>query len=177
MIEFLTKDPEIMFAANGDLKVILTAPRNCAKQFDNLPKGKDLAVEIKRHTKRRSLDANAYFWVLCDKVAEKVGSSKEEIYCHKVKDYGVFEDIAIEEDKAGAMVEMWGKLGIGWFCERFLTCKIAKCAKIRRYYGSSIYDSKQMWRLINSIIDDCHDLGIETMTPAEIEALCKAYNA
>ena len=177
MIEFKTSGtPEIMFAANGDLKVIFTAPRIYAKQFDTLPKDKDLMVQVKEYRKKRSLDANAYFWVLCDKVAEAVGSSKEEIYLKKVRKYGVWKDYAIAEEEADEEMEMWAKIGIGWFCERFVNCKIDKCAKIRKYYGSSIYNSKQMWRLINSIIDDCHELGIPTMTNKEIERLCEAYN-
>ena len=178
MVEFKTNiTPEIMFAANGDLKVILTAPRFYAKQFDSLPKGKELAVEIKQYRKKRSLDANAYFWLLCDRVAQAVGNTtKEDIYRAKIRDVGVYEDIEYDKSECMAKVKMWSEIGVGWFCDRFCNLDIGDKIKIRRYYGSSVYDSSQMWRLINSIIDDCSELGIPTMTPEEMRSLCNTYN-
>ena len=176
MIEFLTQNPEVMFTANGGLKVLFNAPRSEAKGFDALPKDKDLVVTVKRYHKKRSLDANAYFWVLCDEVAKAIHSTKEEVYRRKIKESGYFEDIAIEEEKAEEAMQLWSKVGIGWFCERFVNCKIAKCAKIRRYYGSSVYNTEQMHRLIENIIDDCHELNISTLSEKEIKSLCESYN-
>lgn len=178
MVEFKTSCvPELMFTAGGDLKIIFTAPRIYAKQFDSLPKGKELAVEVKQYRKKRSLDANAYFWVLCDKVAEAVGNTtKEDIYRAKIRAVGVYEDIEYNKDECKAKVKMWSEIGVGWFCDRFCNLDIGDKVKVRRYYGSSVYDSKQMWRLINSVIEDCNELGIPTMTTSEVQRLCEAYN-
>lgn len=175
MVEFLSKKPELLFTADGRLKVIFTAPRAEARNIDTLPAEKDLAVTIKRYSPKRSLDANAYFWVLCDKVAKAVKSTKEEIYRQKIRECGHYEDIAIEEEKADEAIELWGKVGLGWFCERFVNCKIAKCAKIRRYYGSSVYNTEQMSRIIESIVEDCKELGIPTLSDSELKSLCESY--
>lgn len=37
-------------------------------------KGKLLQAEIKAYRPARSLKANAYFWMLCDKLADKLGT-------------------------------------------------------------------------------------------------------
>ena len=178
MVEFKTNSaPEIMFAANGDLKVIFTAPRVYAKQFDSLPVGKELAVQVKEYRKKRSLDANNYFWLLCDKVAQATENTKEDIYKQKVKDYGVFEIIPLKVEAVDSFKTKWEKNGLGWFCEDMDGCKIEGYKRVMVYFGSSSYNTKEMSRLINSIIEDCHELGIPTMTPAEIEMLCSAYNA
>ncbi len=177
MIEFkANKAPEIMFAANGDLKVILTASRVYAKQFDSLPKEKELAVTIKEYRKKRSIDANNYFWVLCDEVAKKIESTKEEIYKQKIKECGVFEVLPIKAVAVESFKAKWQKNGLGWFCEDMDGCKLEGYKRLMVYFGSSSYNSAEMQRLINSIIEDCHELGISTMTDEEIERLCKAYN-
>ena len=49
--------------------------------------------------------------------------------------------------------------------------KLPGCTNVILYYGSSTYDSKQMARLIDNIIQDCKAVGIETATPAEIDAM------
>ena len=40
--------------------------------LDGLKAGKTYDVDIKEHREKRSLDANAYFWVLVDRLAEKL---------------------------------------------------------------------------------------------------------
>lgn len=177
MIEFKTGvAPEIMFAANGDLKIVFTASRAYAKQFESLPKGKDLAIQIKEYRKRRSIDANNYFWLLCDEVAKKLNCTKEEIYRQKIKDYGVFEILPIKVEALESFKDKWQKNGLGWFCEDMEGCKLEGYKRIMVYFGSSSYNSKEMCRLINSIVDDCNELGIPTMTPEEMQSLCSAYN-
>lgn len=177
MIELkINEAPEIMFAANGDLKVILTAPRVYAKEFDSLPKGKELAVQIKEYRKKRSIDANNYFWLLCDAVAQKIDSTKEEIYRQKIKEYGVFEIVPIKAEAVESFKAKWSKNGLGWFCEDMDGCKLEGFKRVMVYFGSSSYNTAEMQRLINSIVSDCHELGIPTMTPKEMQRLCEAYN-
>ena len=43
------------------------------------------------------------------------------------------------------------------------------------YYGSSEYDTAQMSRLIELIIAECREQGIETKTPAELAALMEEW--
>lgn len=177
MVEFRTSEtPEIMFAANGDLKVMFSVPRSYARQFDNLPKGKELAVEVKEYRKKRSLDANALLWVVCDLIAQKLDTSKEDVYKRFIRDYGVFEILPIKAEAVESFKDKWQKNGLGWFCEDMEGCKLDGYKRVIVYFGSSSYDTKEMSRILNQVIDEANNLGISTMPPEEVESLCKAYN-
>jgi hypothetical protein len=139
-------------------------------KWDEL-KDVDLDVTIKKYRKKRSLDANAYFFVLADKVAERTGLSKEEVYKEAIKNIGGVSDIVcIKNEFVDRLREAWHNNGIGWQTET-LPSKIDGCTNVILYYGSSTYNTEQMSRLIDNIVQDCKSLGIETMPPCEIEAL------
>ena len=70
--------------------------------------------------------------------------------------------------------ESWEKNGIGWITET-LDSKLDGCTNVILYYGSSTFDTKQMSVFIDSIVQDAKALGIETMTPQELEGLMVAY--
>lgn len=60
------------------------------------------------------------------------------------------------------------KNGIGWVCEEIGKSKIEGYTNVKAYYGSSTYNSKEMARLIDSIVEDCKLQGIPTDTPEQI---------
>lgn len=144
---------------------------------DGMEQGKSYDVEIKPHRERRSLDANAYLWVLLDKLADSLTVSKQrpvtsvEIYRQlipnvpNVSEIICVQDIAVERLRTG-----WGHNGIGWVSDT-MPSKIEGCTNVILYYGSSTYDTKQMSRLIDLVIAECKEQGIETLTPAELARL------
>ena len=140
-------------------------------------KGGHVDLCIKKFRKGRSLDANAYFWVLCDKVATKMSVPKEEIYRGYIKNIGGNNAIVcIKDIGVDSLREEWQEKGIGWVTET-MPSKLEGCTNVVLYYGSSTYDTEQMSRLINLCVQDCKALGIETMTPAELEALIERWES
>ena len=136
--------------------------------YDDLNQKDKLSIEIKEYRKRRSLDANAYFWVLCDKLSENQGVPKEEIYRSYIKQIGGNCDTVCVKDMAvEKLCEGWKRNGIGWLTETFPS-KLEGCTNVTLYYGSSTYDSQQMTRLLDLIIQDCKAVGIPTETPNQI---------
>ena len=127
--------------------------------------------EIKEHREKRSLDANAYCWVLLDKLADAIRSTKEEIYLQKVREVGPYKDFSLAEDEAKTFRVAWEKLGTGWPTEQVDYGRDGDRVVVRAYYGSSTYNTKQMSRLIDSIVQDCKDLGIETLPPEKLAAM------
>ena len=133
--------------------------------------GKVYEVTVKPKRKKRSLDANAYCWTLLDKLAEKMVVPKTEIYRQYVREIGGnSETVCVLEKAADKLIDGWGRNGIGWVAER-TTSKLNGCVNVILYYGSSTYDSRQMSRLIDLIVQDCKAQGIETLTPFELDAL------
>lgn len=159
-IDFRTNKPHLTLEVNelNDFKQLVDDMNGCEK----------LSIEIKPYRARRSLDANAYCWVLIDKLAEKTNGTKEEIYREYIKDIGGNSEVVCVKNKAvERLCEGWQRNGIGWQTETFPS-KIEGCTNVVLYYGSSCYDSAQMARLLDLIIQDCREQGIPTETPNQI---------
>lgn len=145
--------------------------------LDQIEQGKVYDVEIKQHRERRSLDANAYAWVLMDKLAEKTGIAKTEIYRSLIKEIGGNSDtVCVLEKAADKLMLGWAKNGTGWISDKGES-KIPGCVNVTLYFGSSTYDTKQMSRLIDLLVLDCKEQGIETKTPFELDALKERWDA
>lgn len=132
--------------------------------------GKPVRVTIEPERKKRSLDANAYMWTLCEKIADKIHVSRGDVYRRAIRERGAFEDMAIQTIALGDFIRMWQANGIGWLVDVF-DSTLPRCKRVRCYFGSSVYDSKQMSRLVDYIVDEAKEIGIETMTPDELKEL------
>ena len=173
MIEIKTKKPKIAINYENPNQVMLTfiAPKNVAIAIEQLKDDKDLTLQLKEYKEKRTLSQNAYLWVLCGEIAKATDLSKEEVYRKYVKDYGVYEVLPIKDSVVDSFIYKWGKNGIGWFCEKIGKSKIENYTNIFAYYGSSTYDTKEMSRLMDAIIEDCKTIGISTLTKEQINLL------
>ena len=128
-------------------------------------------VELKEHRERRSLDANAYCWVLLDRLSAALRRPKDELYRSYVRDIGGnCESVCVMDKAVEKFRAAWEKNGIGWPTET-MPAKLPGCTVVTAYYGSSTYDTAQMSRLIDLVVEDCKAQGIETMTPMELDRL------
>lgn len=135
-----------------------------------IPAG-ELRVEIKPWRNRRSLDANAYAWVLIDRIAEATGATREEVYRAAIRCIGgVSEIVCVKTQAVERLRESWSRNGIGWQTDT-MPSRLPGCTNVVLWFGSSTYDAKQMSRLIELLVFDAKSLGIETMTPEELARL------
>lgn len=135
-------------------------------------------LEVREHRKKRSLDANAYAWVLINKLAESLRLSPIEIYRQAIQNIGGnYEVIPIKEEAADHFKKVWEAKGLGWPCVDMGKSKIDGYRNLRAYYGSSTYDTRQMAQLIDNLVQDCKALDIETMTPEKLALLMEGWNA
>lgn len=143
---------------------------------------KTYTCEIKEARQKRSKTANDYFWTLCGLLAKERSKdgdrvTKNEVYIEQIKQVGVYKDFELEPDAAQAFMYAWKRLGVAWVCEQVDYTSDGEKLLIRAYKGSSVYDSKQMARLIDSIVQDCQAVGIETMPPDRLAALLQDWRA
>ena len=131
--------------------------------------------EVKEYKEKRSLDANAYAWVLLGKLQDKLHIPKEEIYRDAIRNIGSYEVIPIKNEAVDKFRQAWGKKGLGWITETTKS-KLNGYTNVLTYYGSSIYDKKEMTRFIEQIIQECEQLDIETKSKAEIDSLLKEWD-
>ena len=154
--------------------ITITVEADCREMFDDL-KDVDVDIEIKKHYKSRSLDANAKAWALIDALANKLRLSKTEIYRNAIREIGGVSDIVcVREDAADTLCTNWRKHGIGWMAEK-APSKLPHCVNVTLWYGSSTYDTKQMGDLIQFLIESCNEQGVPSMSPKEAERLLEAW--
>lgn len=153
------------------ITLALTAKTDISDLKAIIANGKLLTVDISKQKKKRSLDANALLWVLCQKIAEVIHSTKELVYQKFIKEVGQFEIVPIKAEAVERWIEVWNSKGLGWFAEVMEDSKLPGYKKVISYYGSSAYDQKEMSVLLDEVVRECKELGIETLPPDEIKAL------
>ena len=146
--------------------------------LENFEEGKEYNLEVKKaRGRKRSLDANAYCWVLMDKLAEHYSVPVTEVYRNFVKEIGGNSDIICMMERAvDNFRQSWEQNGIGWQAD-VMPSKIEGCVNVKVYYGSSTYDTAQMSRLIDLVVQECKDAGIETLPPDKLAALLDGWSA
>ena len=160
------KDLELSFTYDRKPKLTVTITEGNIDHLQALTSC-DLEVEVKKYRKKRSLTANGYFWTLLAKMADVLGTSKDELYLSVLERYGKFTHLIVKVDAVEAFKWEWravrelgevtvnGKTGIQLQC----------------YFGSSTYDSKEFSVLLNGVIEEAKELGIETINDAEVKRL------
>lgn len=164
-MEFILKEQSDILQVQNELMNILP-----------LIKEKPYICELKEYKKRRSLDANAYFHVLVDKIAKILGKSAEDVKVQMNLDYGT---IARDEQGLKAGFKALKTIPI----ERYFKYAkpIGECiedgktfTKYLIYKETHTLDSNEMATLIDGVIQEAKELGIETLTPIELQNL-KGY--
>lgn len=134
-------------------------------------------LEVKEHREKRSLDANAYCWVLIGKLSKAMGIPPVEVYRGAIRGIGgTYTPMCVRERDVERVKESWGRNGLGWFIEDLGQSQVPGCRNLAAYHGSSVYDTRQMAALIDNIIQDCKALDIETLPPDKLALLKEEWH-
>lgn len=170
------QDISIDYKSNKPKITLLLDQRQSISSLEEIKEDK-LSIEIKKYRKKRSLDANSYCWVICDKIAKELSkenaTTKEEIYKDAILQIGTFEPMIIEEKAFENFKRIWERQGLGFLIQE--VSRKDKCIKVHCYYGSSTYDSKEMSLLIDLLVQLAKSLNIETMPEEELNSLLKSW--
>lgn len=162
---------------NGELH-LKCSPPDGLKVVYGFKEGEYDILPQKKKRKRRSLDANAYAWVLIDKLAEKLNLAPMEVYRNAVRDMGGVSEPPelVELDRLEHEIIEWVDGHLGRQVKIFPGYDPGH-VNIIKVHGSSDYDTAQMARLIDGLVQDAQALGIETKDPNEIESLLNSWEA
>lgn len=121
--------------------------------------------EIKEVSEKRSLDSNSYYWALLNKIAGVLGESKEKLHLKMLKEYGeVYSVLLPKEHNINGLIKYYE-------VESCIEKNGRKFISYKAYLPSSEMNTKQMARLIDGVVSEAQDLGIETLTPNQIEEI------
>ena len=135
-------------------------------------KNKLYNLEVKEHRQKRSLDANAYAWVLIHKLAAVERITPEEVYLLNIPKVGNnYTPVCLRECDVQRFIKSWESNGLGWPVKDLGPSQVPGCRNLMAYHGSSTYDTQQMSVLIDNLVQDCKALDIETLTPDKLALL------
>lgn len=158
----------------------LVIPVNGDNELSKISPDIEYEITIQKKKNKRSLNASAYCWVLCQKIAETMSNhsymSKEDVYRKAIKDCSHFSYVPVREDAIERYIQIWQAHGIGWIAEDAGECKsLQGYHNIMCYHGSSVYTVSEMQRLIDCLVDECHQLGIQLEDSDYIKSLVKEW--
>ena len=103
-------------------------------------KSKLYNLEVKEYRKKRSLDANAYAWVLIHKLAAAMHITPEEVYLQEILDVGDnYTPMCVREQDVERFKKSWSSNGLGWPVRDLGPSQVPGCRNLAAYHGSSLY--------------------------------------
>ena len=141
------------------------------------PKVYDLTV--KEHRKKRSLDANAKLWAFLNEMSVLLHIPPEEIYQGYIPDVGGnYRIVPVKPEEIPSWEKEWCFGHIGRMVDDMGPCRsedLKGYHNLKLYRGSSEYDTAQFSRLLDLVLQDCRQLGIETLSEREKSLLLEEW--
>ena len=176
IIDFMSHRLTLLFEPNEDF----------GQAYEELKGYDKLSLEIKPYKRKRSLDANAYYWVLLTKLAKILRTSNDELHNILLSKYGVMEmvsgrtvkEVLPDTDEANKRAAEYQ----AYHLRPTSDVRLGNDGLMYRTYimmrGSSTYDTAEMSRLIEGLIGECQDIGMagqEIASPEERRILKEKY--
>lgn len=167
----------------GSYTLTLESPQISTDEATGLSQEEWLDVEVKKHRRKRSLDANSYYWLLTSRLAEAINVSKPYMHNYLLRRYGQIEMIggqAIyivipDTEEAQKQVDEEDL----YHLKPTSQVKEGRDGMMYRTYmmlkGSSAYDTREMSMLIDGLVGECKGAGIETLPSEELERMMREY--
>ena len=124
----------------------------------------ELTVKAVKYRKKRSLDANALLWLCLGKIAVALESDKWDIYLQMLKRYGKYTYICVKPNMVESVKAQWRE------CEVIGEVDIngTKAIQMLCYFGSSTLNTKEFSVLLEGVISEMKEMGIEAPTSGEM---------
>lgn len=162
---------DLTFNLNGEQLITLNVQSDFTPFIDNLI-DKELEIEIKEYKQKRSLNANALLWKLCNEIGNKLRLSKEEIYLNMLKHYGQSEIISVQSDvNIQGYFKYFEEIGQAKINGKnyFTYYKIFK--------GSSEYDTQEMSILLDGVVQEAKEQGIQVLSASELDLIKREWGS
>ena len=165
-MKFKANNIELKKLMNGDTEIVLSCKDNKNTLISELNSRKqrfngEIEVSINKWRNKRSLNHNALFWDMCSYLSEHINDSyitPHEIYRELIKEYGVSIIYPVPDELVDMVIKDWENRGEGWLTAKLRKSKIdGNYTNVKFWFGSSVYNSKQFWRLVEGLKVMCRD--------------------
>ncbi len=151
---------------SGQFQITFTVNEPSAiNEANSIQSCEKLSIKAVKHREKRSLDANALLWVCLGKIAESLRSDKWDVYLSMLKRYGKYTYICVKPNVVDAVKAQWRE------CEVIGNVNIngQEAVQMLCYFGSSTYDSKEFSVLLDGVISEMKEMGLEAPTSEDMK--------
>ena len=141
------------------------------EEVQELAQCEKLSIEIKKYRKKRSLDANGMLWACIGEIASVLRADKWEIYLKMLKRYGKYTYICVKPAVVEAMKAQWRE------CEVIGEIDIngTKAVQMLCYFGSSSLDTKEFSVLLDGVISEMREIGLQPPPTEEMKRALETW--
>lgn len=154
--KLLSGNTEILLEVEDKQNSLISQLFEQKQLFDSV-----LIVSIDKFRNKRSLNHNRLFWDMCNYLADYINDpliTANTIYQELIRDFGVSTIYPVEDELLELIIKDWENRGDGWLTQIQRKSKIDENrTNVKFWFGSSIYDSKQFWRLVEGLKAKCRD--------------------
>lgn len=125
----------------------------------------DVSVDIKQFRKHRSLDANAMLWACLGEISEVLHCDKWDLYIKYLSEYGQYTMVSMKAEALPQFEKVYRECEV--VGSRYIDGE--EILQVLCYYGSSTYDSREFGILLDAVINDMKQAGLETPTSQEMK--------
>lgn len=156
---------EIKRNYSGEYEVCLTLPKqtNVEPLNELFKQSKVMLAKITHKRNKRSLDANAALWKLLSMMADKLHTTKDELYIQMLDRYGVFTFVVVKP-------KVVDRVKLEWRTVREIgevTINGQTGIQLQCFFGSHSYDSKEFSVLLEGVIQEAKEIGIDFISKEE----------
>lgn len=150
---------------------VLINEESALQEIEQLVDEPKVQMSIAKYRAKRSLNANALLWHCLGKIADALRADKWDIYLRMLRRYGQFTYICVKPQAVEAVKEQWRE------CEEIGTVDIngQEAVQLLCYFGSSTYNSKDFSVLLDGVISEMKEIGIQPPLPEDVKAVIETY--
>lgn len=156
---------------SGEYRITFSVNENEAIEACSELQNTRLQVKVAKYRKRRSLDANGLMWKCIDEMAKSLGVTKWEVYLQELKRYGKCVPISIQEDALEAFRLTWREIEVVGEFESYGK----KMVSLLCYFGSHLYNTEEFSRLLNGVISDMKEMGLQPPPTEDMRRLIEEW--
>lgn len=125
----------------------------------------ELDISVDKSRKKRSIEHNRLFWDMCNYLAEHINDpliTANEIYRDLIAEYGVSTIYPVPDEILEMTIRVWEERGDGWLTQILRKSKLeGNYTNVKFYFGSSVYNSKQFWNLVEGLKAKCKEFNLD----------------
>ena len=154
------------------LRITFTVNERAAEtEIDSIKDAEILDIKAVKHRKKRSLDANALLWHCLGEMAASLGVDKWGVYLAMLKRYGKYTYICVKPHVVDAVRQQWRETEVVGEVD----INGQRAIQMLCYFGSSTYDSKEFSVLLDGVVSEMREMGLEPPLPQDLKEAIETY--